>query len=391
MIVRSLLIVMVLALVGCRVTVEVAPSAAPERRAAPEVRGLVFLREGQIHLQYGREERLLGALPEGWQRAALGKYYLAYVHEARVEALSLAHATTHTLYRFPERTGADWDLLWGKDGLVLAYAFAWDEEDGSRVVETGDVLVDALRRHAMGIVARPAGPTPTPPSEPGHPPPPGFANLALLGFDQRTGLLAATPVGGAARYAAVWLYDLDDHRRVGEIPLPEPKAIVQLAASPDLRWLAVSHQEGEKGVLSVRPLWAHPGDQPVPQEPRVLSRYAGEHITDLAWSPEGRRLAYVRREGLPRLDVSPAVASEVADLATGDVLAVRLDGAAEIRLLRGWTGDGRALVVHVVGGLPEENVAALVDAATGETVHISLPPGAVPLGWLGEAPDGPQG
>lgn len=389
MIRNGLLIAMVCTLVGCGVTVEVAPSAAVDvAPPAPEARGLVVLREGQILLLHDGEERVVGTLPEGWRHTALGRYYLAYVHEGRVEALSLAQGTTHALYRFPERSGADWDLLWGDDGLVLAYSYARDEEDGSRVVEVGDVLVDAVRRHAMGMVARPAGPTPTPPSEPRQAPPVGYANLALLAFDARTSLLAATPAGGADRYAAVWVYDLDEHRRVLEIPLPEPEAIVQLAASPDLRWLAISSREGDVGVLSVLPLWAHPGDAPVPQEPRVLGRHAGEHVTDLAWSPDAGRLAYVRREGPPRLDVSPAVALEVADLDTGDVLAVLLDGAAEIRLLGRWTADARAVVVHVIGALPEENGVALVDAASGEMARTPLGAGAIPLGWLGDAPDG---
>ena len=105
---------------------------------------------------------------------------VAYVLENVLYLGNLATRQTREAY-VRGGIGADWDLCWSNDGSTLAYAVAWDEADGSRVVELG--FTDGYEQRVVATVqARAAGPTPTPLEPMAEPQP--LCQLAILGFDR---------------------------------------------------------------------------------------------------------------------------------------------------------------------------------------------------------------
>ncbi|RLC64517.1 MAG: hypothetical protein DRI48_07590 [Chloroflexi bacterium] len=188
------------------------PTAEPQEATPQTGRGLLYVsvEEGTVWLSGEGKPRAIGSLPGDAAYRTLGRHGLAYVSANQIQVLDLTDGTTRTLYDLGERRpGQDFDLRWldgvreddeGNESSRLAYAVAWDEPDGSRLVELG--LIQGLDRRAVGTVARPAGPTPTSPSIPPVEPGPGFANLKILGYDIHDRLVV-TPVGCQGRYSVL--------------------------------------------------------------------------------------------------------------------------------------------------------------------------------------------
>jgi Tol biopolymer transport system component len=194
------------------------------------------------------------------------------------------------------RTGNPAGPSWSPDGRSLAYS-PLRADGGLRVV---DVLTGAERRLTHGLVFDPRWS------------PDGTAILFERSSREAVGLFAARVAGGAPRTVGPrlvsaepeWspdgrtvalsgvtfagdrryhLYVLDVRRRTlraldGEIMSTRP------AWSPDGRLVAVSDYEGRVLVI-----------EPDGSERRTLTELEGAEIRDLAWSPDGRRLAFVAR------------------------------------------------------------------------------------------------
>jgi len=345
--------------------------------------GVVFLKDGIVRVLNDRGEQPIARLPQATSGRVLAGHYLAYVSDAQIHVLNLTDGTIRVLYELDDRAAQDCALQWSADGSTLVYARAWDSPDGARKVELG--FTDGYEQRTIDtLLARPPGPTPTPPSLPPVPPGPGFANLHILGCDRRSGHLAVAPVGGKERYATVWLYDLDRRTQVKQLQLPRPENIATLAASPDLTWLAVAHTADARTLIELYPLLdvKAPSAGPSTRASRVLNELAGMHLAQLYWSPDSRYVAYLRREGMPALDVSPALGLDVLEVETGklDSLPIRVSPAAQ---LHGWTADGKAIVLVALDGISQRRTASLVDLTKGQVAAFTLPDGASVLGYIG--------
>lgn len=378
------------ALVACRGTLEIGMEQTP--RPATSVptptlpltnlwplpdSGLVYLREGMIYLLNDGDEQPIGSLPDDAGYLALGPRYTAYIQGNKVQAINLSDGTTRVLLEFPNRLGQDFDLLWSSDGSALAYAMAWSEPDGSRMVELG--TTDGYQQKVLGtVVARPAGPTPTPPAEPPAPPEQGFDNLHILAFDRAAGRLVTMPVGGQDGKGWIWAYDLTKGQRVQEQRWPtlEVPPLVPTLSS-DLAHLAAA----VPGSLQI-----YQADD-LDVSPSLVELPAATHATSLCWSPDGQRLAYLLNEGTaPGFEVSPSLSIWVWEADTG--LAHQVTPAISPEaMLHGWTADGKAIVLEALDGISLQRTVSLVDVATGQAKSLSLPEGSRVLGWIGGTPE----
>jgi len=354
-----------------------APTAAPTivppvtSSPPPPQPGLLALKEGAVILLSGSNEQRLAPLPEDAGHLALGSRYLAYVQGSRIQALSLAGGTTRPLLDLGDRPGQDFDLRWSTDGSALVYAVAWDEPDGARKVELG--MTDGYQQTVLDIlVARPAGPTPTPLPFPPVPAEPGFAILNILGFDRSTGRLAVTQAGGQERYSAVWFYDTRAEKRVQTMALPA--GVQQLALSPDGARLAVA-VAGALQVYRMDDLGASP--------PLQVKLSPETHAGWLCWAPDSQRLAYMLYEGaVPDLVASPSLSLWVWEAKTSQARQIAPAAGPE-GTLHGWTADSKAVIVELLDGISRQRSVSLVDVATGRSTSLPVPQGSSVLGWVG--------
>ncbi|MCK4452409.1 MAG: hypothetical protein KAX26_17700, partial [Anaerolineae bacterium] len=336
--------------------------------------------ESEIHVLEpdGADRRVL-TLPSHAGHREVDGHYLAYVLDDTIYLADLADGATRELYGASSRRAPDFDLCWSSDGRLLTYALAYEEADGSRMVELG--TLDGYRQEVVTVLtARPAGPTPTPPPMPPIPPGPGFANLHLLGFDRAAGRVYATPVGGAERYAVLWAFDVETGARVLNVPLEQmgdwPGGVQEVALSPDFRRLAASQVniERSQSVILVYDLEAG-------KEPAVTYALSPDaHAVALRWSPGGTFLAYLLAEGQPDLAVSPTSGLWLLDVNRMEVRELLQLEKPEARLI-GWAPDGKALLVEWLDGLSREQHHQLVNVATGQAEDIPLPSDADVLGW----------
>jgi len=364
-------------------------TAAPMIPQAAEP-GLLYLQDGAVYHVGGNGAEAVGAIPPTAGHFALSPAYLAYADDTTIALLELETGTTRDLVDLCRRPGQDLDLGWLANGTSLAYAVAWREPDGSRIVDLA-VTDGRGKTHLDTIVARPPGPTPTPPLLPPIPAQSGFADLTILGGDREAGYLIVTPAGGTERYSAVWVYDLlRIGQRAKELSLPQPEQIVSLAPSPDLAWIAVSYADpgAELGRLYLYPFLGEEasGGGPSVEAPRLVKELSGLHLTDLRWSPDSRQLAYLHREGVPALDASPVAQLDILFVETGRTTTVTVSHEVGYTIL-GWTADDRALVLEVMDRLSGEEKVQLIDPGSGQTIHeLDVPGGARVLGWIGGIP-----
>lgn len=336
--------------------------------------------ESEIHvLEPGGADRRVLTLPSHAGHREVAGHYLAYVLDDTIYLADLADGTVRELYGAWGRRAPDFDLCWSSDGHILAYALAYEEADGSRMVELG--TLDGYRQEVVTVLtARLAGSTPTPPPMPPVPPGPGFANLHLLSFDRAAGRVYATPVGGAERYAALWAFDVETGARVLSVPLEQtgdwPGGVQEVALSPDFRRLAASQVDIERAqsVILVYDLEAG-------EEPAVTYALSPDaHAVALRWSPDGASLAYLLAEGQPDLAVSPTSGLWLLDVNRMEVRELLQLEKPEARLI-GWAPDGKALLVEWLDSLSREQQHQLVEVATGQVEEIPLPSDADVLGW----------
>ncbi|MDD3828005.1 MAG: hypothetical protein PHY79_18720 [Anaerolineae bacterium] len=402
--------VLLSALVACRPILEVGvePAVSPSAGLTPRPEsptsaptaaglsqqegdaGLIYLRDGTVYRLAKEGEQPVGAIPPDAGHLALSPGYLAYVHGATIGVLDLPTGATRDLVNVGQRSGQDLALGWLADGATLAYAVAWREPDGSRFVELS-ITDGSWQTRLDTVVAHPPGPTPTPPASAPIPPRTGFANLAILGGGRDAGYLVVAPAGGTQRYSAIWIYDLlRIGKRARELSLPQAEHIVSLAPSPDLAWLAVSyaHPEAGLGSLVIYPFLGEEasGEGPSAEAPRPVAELQGTHLTDLRWSSDARRLAYIRREGMPALDVSPVTHLEAFHLETGTTSSVPLSAGAECAIL-GWTADDLAVALSVMDPISARHGVQLVAPDSGSIIYkLAVPGGTRVLGWVGRLP-----
>lgn len=332
-----------------------------------ELSGIVYVAGDSLSL-LGREgDRAIARLPEDAGHLALSADKLAYASGGQLYALTLADGSESLLHDFSYLPFPDFSLCWRSDGSALAYAVAWDEADGSRMVEVG-TLDPSGRRVVDTLVGREAGPTPTRPA-PGQS---GFANLAILAYSHVTGHIMVTPAGAERRYDTLWGYRPEGSGGQEVFPSP-PDDVQALATTPDATRLALARP----GQIEI---WLLHTD--APREWVTLP--PDTHVSWLSWSPDGLKLAYVVAEGEePRLDASPAEGVYAWIVQRQELVPIVADLDAWATIL-GWTPDSDAVLVETYSPSDGRPQRSLIDVETGRTRTLELPEGARVLGWVGE-------
>jgi Tol biopolymer transport system component len=309
---------------------------------------------------------------------------LAYTLDGVPYVADLSAGTVHQIYEDQNHPDPDWDLLWSADGRALAYALAWNEPDGSRMVELGIHGGDE-RRVVTTLTAR-SGPIPTPPSKPPTPSHPGFAILAVLGYDRVAGHILAVPAGGEERHSAVWAFDTGTGQQTTLLTFDAPDAVEGLAASPDLADLAVHLTPARIVVYNLA----------APQAAlRTFTVPAGTYPGDFRWSPDGRRLAFLLFEGSASgVAETPALGLWVLDTGTmqsREGLSLPRPDAPKLTSasLIGWHPGGKTLLLRWYGGSPRRMHFQVIDTDLWQATELTLDERARPIGWIqlaGEMP-----
>jgi len=363
------------------------PSPTPFPSVAPD---LVDLLGSQPTLLY-RQEEVLYAWDQGAERgyrlmdlshkaghlALSPTGYLAYTLDGVSYLADLSTGVIHQIYEDQDHPYPDWDLFWSTDGRALAYALAWNEPDGSRTVELG--THDGDERHVVAIVTARSGPVPTPPSKPPTPSHPGFAILAVLGYDRVTGYILVTPAGGGERHSAVWGFDTGTGQQTTLLAFDDPGTVEGLVASPDLAYLAVRLTPARIVVYDLAALQT---------APRTFTVPAGMYPGDFRWSPDGRWLAFLLFEGNePGLSETSALGLWVLDTVTmqgREGLSLPRPDAPKLTSasLIGWHPGGKTLLLSWYGGSPRRRHFQLVDVDSWQATELALGERARPIGWI---------
>jgi hypothetical protein len=333
--------------------------------------GAVYLHDETVYGVGEEGPRPMGSLPADAGRLTLGPRGLAYTSGEAIWILG-GDGRAAQVRDLSSRVGLDVSLRWSRDGASLAYAAAWNEPDGSRTIELG--TYDGAEQRIVGtFTGRPPGPAPTLPPFPPIPPEPGFALLIVLGYDTVDGqLVASLPVGGTEP-ASLWFHDADTGELMYAFGLPE--GTLQAVLSPSTYQLALS-APGEVQIWLLASC----------AEPQIVTLPPETYAAWLAWSPDGRRVAYLLHEGTsPDLDASPALALEVWETNDDQVSeggAVRRVGPAinTYAALVGWaSADAVLLETFDADGRMRVN---RVDVVSGQATPLPLPDGARLLGWI---------
>jgi len=365
------------------------PKPTPTRQPPPTTPSAEPLPAALVYrIPAGPESEIHVLEPDGVDHRALtlpshAGYYrvagrrLAYTLNDVIYLADLIDGTTQALYGVSGRLAPDFDLCWSSDGRVLAYALAYEEADGSRMVELG--TLDGDQQEVITVLtARSAGPTPAPSSIPSVSPPAGFANLHLVGFDRAAGRILAVPVGGAESYKAVLAFDTATGQRTVVLAFDEPRAIQEVTASPNLTRLAIHFTPAQIAIYNLTVLQA---------APRTYDTSAGVHPGAAHWSPDGQRLAFLLYEGeAPDLAAAPARGLWVLDAIEMQAYEVTKLEGPEATLI-GWAPDGGVLLVEWLDALSRGRHHQLMDIATDQVENIALPPGAGVMGWASQVGD----
>ncbi len=367
------------------------PSPAPVPSLAPALVALLGAQPTLLYRQaealfawdegHGRGWRLLDLSHRAGDLALSPVGHLAYTLDGIPYVVDLSTGVVHPIYEAQDRPDPDWDLFWSGDGQALAYALAWDEPSGSRMVELGTYDEDG-RRTVTVLTARLRAAV-TPPAKPPAPAQQGFSLLSVLGFDRIAGRILAAPAGGEERHSAIWAFDIGTGDQTTLLTFDDPEAVEGLAVSPDLAFLAVRLTPARIVVTNLA----------APQAAlRSFVAPAGTHPGPMHWSPDGRWLTFLLCEGqAPGLAETPARALWVLDTATmqahqGMPLPSRPPPSTNSAVVTGWHPEGKALLIRWHGGTPRRRHFQLVDADSWQATEWDLGEGARPIGWV-QLPD----
>jgi Tol biopolymer transport system component/DNA-binding winged helix-turn-helix (wHTH) protein len=205
--------------------------------------------------------------------------------------------------------------------------------------------------------------------------PKGFKAQPVCWFPDGSHILV-TSVAGPSEQAALWQIST-----IGGSPRQLSQQGGAAAVSPDGSLIAFL-----KGAPKSQELWLMRADG---EQPRRLAGDLGDLFRSPVWSPDGKKIAFLRGVYRPgTLDIAPQI--EILDLASGE----RRVALAEVRLgpALAWVSDHLA---YVLGEAPpnqnDSNVWWLkIDSQSGKSLgpptRLTSSPGAVQL--IGAAADG---
>lgn len=254
-------------------------------------------------------------------------------------------------------------VLWGETTKTLLYAAVIQDPEATRLGRSVWVLAIA----------------PTDGRELGRAILRDIAGVTLLRYDDATQQVALIPFGDDEGLTAVERYDLHNGQRLASVVIAGQG---EAALSPDGRWLLTQQlgaaaEDGSHLLLTdlatgtvPRIVWEHP---------------ARSHGVSFIWSPDGRYVAYLLRDGQSYHQATMGRGLWVFDISLGEARQV-LDLSALNATLVGWaSGDAMLTDAYIVGyqrtpGDPGRYFAVRADGGGYRTLGVDAE--AQILGWM---------
>lgn len=335
-------------------TARPAPTATP---APPPEEGyhLVFARRESIYRgnYYGGEAVEIASVPkaEAW---AFQQGFLALSDGRNVDVMDLGRGRRVTWQVPSEGQVAYTELLWGTQGRGILHLNLVTEADGAkRHLELR--AFSAQDGAAQGYLRLD-----------------GMAEVTLLRYDEATGQVLLIPRESGTSFSQVARYELRTGKLLRSWPIKGEGAV---ALSPDGRYLAVEQSDAQRVVLALYDLEASEA------KPRVWQHPPASHSVDHAWSPDGRRIAFLLRAGRPsQAEAASSMGVWVLDAASLQAHKI-LEESSPWAALLGWTPDGLRIAGYHRDDQTEPYFYTIRPDG-GERRILPLGPEAELLGWM---------
>ncbi|MBC7237214.1 MAG: hypothetical protein H5T69_15335, partial [Chloroflexi bacterium] len=335
----------------------VPPSATPGPKP-DEAQHLVFVQGGSVYRgdYFGADPIEVAAVAqlEDWD---FHRGLLAMARSASVYVINLLAGTLKEFRLTLEGPIEYTELLWGSEGQRLLHVTAFKDDSAPTFhrsldlraldPQSGDLRGRAVVRDVTGA----------------H----------LLRYEEETNRVVLIPIGDKASFDRVAYYDLGSGLVMRTVSIRGQEA----AISPQGRWLLTQEMgEGKQGAsLYLYDLFAEGQARPREwQHPKET--HSAAHI----WSPDGRFVAYLLRQGATYEQATRGLGLWLLDTTTMQAKEVLAEEALSSSLVS-WTPDGLYIVGYHRGGEGDTFYYA-VRPDGGDRRILSLSPEAEVLGWM---------
>ena len=338
-----------------------APPPAPPTLSPQAAEGdhLVFAEGGAIYRgdYYGGDPVEIASVPEleAWD------FYQGVLAIARGDQVEIIDLNQGVLQGFEVALGAEVTyshLLWSASGEALLYA-AVVEDKTATAFERSVELRALSRTDGRELGSALLHDTP---------------GVTLLHYDEALGQALFIPLGSELSFVEVQQYDLTTGQPIGVFPTQgEGEAVI----SPDGRYLLVEQPDLESKSRFL--LLFDLKSQGAPS-PAVWRNPAETHSVSYAWSPDGRFVAFLLRDGEMSYEATQGLGVWVLDVASMEATKV-IDETPLSSSLVGWTPDSS----HIVGyhrGVEDGVYFYAVRPDGGDRRILTLKPEAEILGWM---------
>jgi hypothetical protein len=202
---------------------------------------------------------------------------------------------------------------------------------------------------------------------------PDVAGVSVLHYDDVLGRIMLIPRGPEISFAEIEIYDTRSGQLVGAFPA---QGDGEAAVSADARYVLTERLSDQGAQLLLYDL-----QEGRDARPRAWQHPAGSYSVFHVWSPDGRYVAYLLREGRNFSDESTkGLGLWVLDVAEMQAKKVLEEPDAASSLF-GWTPDGAYIIGHHRSSAQDEYWYA-VRPDGGDRRLLSLGPQAEVLGWM---------
>ena len=343
-------------------TAPATPAVGPS--PAPLAESLVSLREDSVLLGDswgGNAHEVLSLGPVS--SLAFWGTQLAYVANGSLMVANLRGGAPQRVADVPPAFLLGPDLAWTADGRALLTIA--DRQD-AQAAHTG-------RSIDIGVVPLPGGPW--------HP---GLAladraGVTILQADNPTGQVLLVAWEAEPSFHEAQRYDLTSGQLVGTLPIAGEDEILP---SPDRRLALTTLFDAAKGVDASLIYDLSQDSAPVRFR---LEHPSQTHAASQAWSPDGKRVAYLLRDGATPLEAGDGARGiwvwDLERQQTTQVAEAADPSAGPVA----WTPDGRYLICRQVDAAGGATFYA-VPADGGPASPLPLDPSSRLLGWMPVSP-----